>query len=239
MLKILSLVYLYISFGLFALNVAGMIIPLRPPNLREMASNPRDLPVDIPRNLDRLSGESETSYVYRLNQLVHQGMVHHVHTRVPIWENYLLWLLYPDYQFYSPERALDRGYGLCSQQAFVVGTLLSRSGFQAKTVGLEGHVVLTVFADNEWLVVDPDYGVVVPFGLEAAEKSPQLIRFYYRHTPDVEKIVDFYTSPENNFLSNTHVPDLENHRYLMAWIIPLNLLLIAVSTSSYRSDKPC
>ena len=49
--------------------------------------------------------------------------------RIPFWENYLLYIAsyidpeeYLKYEFYDYRRAIERGVGLCSQQAIIVST---------------------------------------------------------------------------------------------------------------------
>jgi hypothetical protein len=110
-----------------------------------------------------------------------------LHFRVPLWENYLLhafaWLrpaTYWQYEFRVAERAIERGYGACSQFALAAIDLLNRHGIRASLVSLSNHVVVRAYDahDREW-IVDPDYGVAAPIALADIARQPALARRIY------------------------------------------------------------
>ena len=84
--------------------------------------------------------------------------------------------------------ALQRGVGLCSQQAMALHGLLKMFGLQSRVLGLDGHVICIVLVDYRWIVADPDYGVVVPIAIEELEKDPMLaVPYYGREMPVFDK----------------------------------------------------
>ena len=79
--------------------------------------------------------------------------------------------LFREFQSYHYERALGRGFGICSQNAFGLADLLYRKyDSDIHVVGLDGHVVTQVnLPDGRQMILDPSTGVVLPFSLSYAE----------------------------------------------------------------------
>jgi len=49
-------------------------------------------------------------------------------------------------------------------------------------IGLSGHVVLRAQTDanrDQWWVLDPDYGVIIPYDIDIIENNPKIIRRFY------------------------------------------------------------
>ncbi len=64
-------------------------------------------------------------------------------------------------------RALARGYGICSQNALGLASLLERRyGIDADVIGLDGHVVV----EAEGFLLDPSVGLMLPFSLSEAKR---------------------------------------------------------------------
>lgn len=97
--------------------------------------------------------------------------------------------------------ALTVGLGLCSQCSLIVADFLREHGIVAQPFGLHGHVVARVFTERGERIVDGDLGVVLPFGLEQAERDPEAVRGAYLaagyDAAYVERIVGIY-GPEGN-----------------------------------------
>src|SRR5690625_2906716 len=75
--------------------------------------------------------------------------------------------LFTAYESLSWERALARGYGICSQNSLGLADLLSsRYGIEADIIGLDGHVVV----EAQSLLLDPSVGLTIPMNLQEAEK---------------------------------------------------------------------
>lgn len=97
------------------------------------------------------------------------------------------------------------GYsGYCDQVSFVLVQLALENGIQARHVGLEGHVVMEAWYDNDWHMYDPDMKIV-PAGpdgtilsVDALSRSDTLLEKYYSGTGFVDIIK---SREDNNFVS--------------------------------------
>lgn len=120
--------------------------------------------------------------------------------RVPATDNWILWSaawadpalkragltdldgLFAVYESIDYERALARGFGICSQLALGLIDLLDRRyGMTAHLVELDGHVVAEAeLPGGERYLIDPTAGVLLPFGLDAAPAALDEIRAVYQ-----------------------------------------------------------
>ena len=60
----------------------------------------------------------------------------------------------------EPYKLLNRGKGICHQQAIAFARLAKEAGIKSRTIWLEGHVVAETFYEGKWHMFDPDCGVV-------------------------------------------------------------------------------
>lgn len=117
--------------------------------------------------------------------------------RVPFSQNYILNLaaladpllerigfvpnLLGRYELMNHRDALKRGVGLCSQVALTVAGFLRESGMEMSIIGLDGHVVAAASSpDGREYLLDPDYNVVLPFGIKHAEQNPRDVMAQYK-----------------------------------------------------------
>ncbi len=151
--------------------------------------------------------------------------------------------LFSQFESYRYERALGRGFGICSQNALGFADLLSRKyAINIHVVGLDGHVVTQADTTNGKILLDPSLGVVVPMGLEEAEKKPELLQTIYEKTRDPEAARAYNT--KGNFISplpgargysKSQYGKQEIIRYferaadLLKWIVPLAALALLIA----------
>lgn len=190
---------------LLAINLSGLLIPLRTPEIDALFADfarPTTLPYSSALSaLDNLSKSdlSRSEFIEEATRIFHFGIAHidpeeiekkgleHYRMRVPIWENYLLNLLsylkpdtYRDYEFCSYRKALERGTGRCGQQSLALVDYLSRNSVETGFIGLGGHAIATAKNENGiWYMLDPDFGGVIPFPLSEAEHDPKSVVPYY------------------------------------------------------------
>ena len=147
-------------------------------------------------DLYRRPAERMQAYLERLTTAVAGGMVHYwtegdrwaaadaPYTRIGVFDNYLLWMLSfrPEYQenlqnyeFVTPRKALDRGYGFCSQVSKIVYSVLTDQGIEATIYSSPEHTVVV----SNGNILDSDYGVFVPHSLEDVQQEPSIIDAYY------------------------------------------------------------
>jgi len=147
-------------------------------------------------------------------EAVHDAMTH-PYEGVPFEYGALPWL------------ALLRGRGWCSQHALIVAELLNRWGYEARVIGLDGHVVATAeVRPGEWWILDADsnhaQAVVMPFDLATIERDTTIVIPYY---PDVTvQYVGFYGAEGNRV---RRVEDYTKSRYMIEWLLRVWLILSA------------
>lgn len=237
------------------LNLFGMFDSIRSNSLyKETATyfvdDLRLTESDFYEQLAQLDPTNRPDYVTKLSKLVSESVLHYwrpehsaeYNIRLPWSENFVLRALsYVDpkffamYEFQDHRRALARGVGLCSQHAIITSGFLAEQGIPAKLIELQGHVILTAEVDEgQWWLVDPDYGVVVPFSLAEAEEHPKDAAAVYEAAGfsdyDVDKVEDFYKTADNVVYdggADTYQPKLwliEMVSYWMKWLIPLMIM---------------
>lgn len=147
-------------------------------------------------DLYRRQSEPMQAYLERLTTAVAGGMVHYwtegdrwaaadvPYTRIGAFDNYLLWMLsfrpeyrenLRNYEFVTPRKALDRGYGFCSQVSKIVYSVLADQGIEATIYSAPEHTVV----ESNGNILDSDYGVFVPHSLEDVQQDPSIIDTYY------------------------------------------------------------
>ena len=187
MIKKISLFFFIVGITLLNLNIFGLLISLRNTDIYTETEVlfKDDITLsrkEVKNGIIRKANESDKEYVYRINKIINKGTAHYwknegikkYNLRVPIWENYLLHFNYfnKKYEYSNYKKAIERGVGLCSQQAIIVTGILNDNGINAQIIGLSGHVVLrTEVENNIWYIVDPDYGIIIPYDIFEIEKK--------------------------------------------------------------------
>ena len=198
--KIVLRVCFVIGAVLVVINMYGLFSSLRNDEIYEENTYfKNDIILTEEQVFDAINAEIDDKklYVIEVNQAISDGIAHYwddegIHTynlRVPYYENYLLYAasyikpeIYLKYEFMGYKRAIERGVGLCSQHAIIMAEVLEIAKIPSKIVGLSGHVVVTALVDyngDEWWIIDPDYGVIIPHSLSDIEQEPQIIVPFY------------------------------------------------------------
>ena len=181
---------------LFIINIAGLFISLRNDSIYQERAGIHLTEKELYQRINETNTDRKET-ITNLNEAVHQGIAHYwrdegidkYNLRVPFYENYLLFIAsyldpeeYLKYEFYDYRKAIERGLGLCSQQAIIVSEILLEKRIPSFIIGLSGHVVLRAQVDtdrDEWWVLDPDYGVVIPHDIDIVGNNPKIIRPFY------------------------------------------------------------
>ncbi len=248
--------WLFLGLGIFLLgvNIVGEFKSLRNPDI--YTENSRLLITDVEieyedliQEISRKSGESDEEFALRVNDLIYRGMLYYwhregskkYHLSVPFWENYVLYIRnsiksIDRYEFRSWEKNLERGVGLCSAFSNVVHGILVENGIEARLWGMTRHIVVEAkVGDDQWVVLDPNYGLYIPHSMQEIQADPELVRAVYQDMADLheeETYKDPYTTDlmveifgyEDHFVWN---PDagFENFSYTTKWILPILFLL--------------
>jgi hypothetical protein len=253
---VLRLFAFFLGVILLIINSIGLTTGIRSSELANETATyfPNDLSLtetDFYDQLALLDPNDRPAYLVALTSLVSQGVLHYwqpegmdnYNIRLPWTENYLLRALsYVDpkffqmYEFQDYRRALARGIGLCSQHAIITAGILQEQGIPAKLIELHGHVVLTAEVDEgQWWVLDPDYGLVIPMSLDAAEEHYDEVAQLYAQAGfsdyDVDKVEEWFATRDNVIYdggASTYMPAIwviEHLSYLIKWLFPLLLIL--------------
>jgi hypothetical protein len=203
-------------------------------------------------NLDALyrrPGEPMQGYLDRLTKTVAGGMTHYwtagdiwaeddvKYTKIGIFDNYLLWLQsflpkYRDnlqnYEFATPQKALNRGYGFCSQVSKIVYSILADQGIEATIYSGPQHTIV----ESNGNVLDPDYGVFIPFPLISVETNPAIIDSYYANFGSMLPLLrEAYSQSWQRLGSPQDFSDLRSYEEALErlkWFPPFVLLAMGV-----------
>jgi len=267
-MKTLRITFFSIGLILLSISIWGLFKTMRNPEIytEEVTLRNRinDVTIKYPEileMLDRKEGESNIDFAVRINKVVNDGYAHYwkkkgidkYNLRVPIWENYMLYLAsfinpkkYERYEFSDYKKNLERGVGLCSGHSIVVKGILMENGMKAELMDIGGrHVVVRAeLNDTATYILDPDYGIVVPYDTAAIQANPELARGPYSKMADLyyPDAIDPYTT---DFLveifgsyKKIYTVDnwFEHFSYWVIWIFPL-LLMIPFGVGFYRKNN--
>lgn len=254
-----------LGIGLMTLNLIGLVTPPRSSELiNETATYfVNDLSLseqEFYQRLEGLDASNRADYLTQLSRLVSDSVMHYwedenreeYRIMLPWTENFILRALayvhpkyFARYEFQDHRKAIARGVGLCSQHAIITAGFLAEQGIPAKLIELHGHVILTAEVDEgQWWLLDPDYGLVLPFSLQEAEENPaEVAQFYHRagfSDYDVDKVEEFFRTDNNIIFDGgaesyqTWLFVIEKISYVAKWAIPVGLLLPVFFTKDKR-----
>jgi len=193
-----------------------------------------------------------------------QRFTHSDQAKYNLYSNWLLWLMgkvsTPFSYIRPPAILVEKGHSsLCSEQAYLLQTVAEGEGIRTRSVGLNGHVVMEAWYENDWHLFGPDLEVVPlsykhgVLSLDELAKPPQLIHKYYKEhgtKVSVKSFVDIIASREDNSFSSyprlvlfewkTNVLfHFEKAALIMKWVIPLFLLIIGLGVYLQIRKKEC
>jgi len=250
-------IFRFFLFGLgivlLLINIFGLLKSMRHTDLytEENTGRLNDVTIkleDAKKQLVRKEGESDKDFALRVNDVVSKSMSHYFknegkkkyNLRVPLRENYILFIVNSfkkdnRYEFKNYKKGLERGVGLCSSHSIVVKGVLLDHGIEAHLWDIAGHVVVRArVSEDEWYILDPDYGLYVPHDIAEIEADPEITRPSYAcladlYKPDyddpytTDKIVELYGKEGNHIY--TYDARFENFSYIAIWVLPFLLML--------------
>ena len=159
MLKTAEKIALYLGLCLFTINIAGLFISLRNESIYKAKTEfANDIILSEKEFYQKLNQPivDKKEYVVELNKAVNQGIAHYwrdeginkYNIRIPLHENYLLFIAsyldpkeYRKYEFVDYRKAIERGIGLCSQQAIIISEILMKKNIPSFIIGLSGVAI--------------------------------------------------------------------------------------------------
>jgi hypothetical protein len=190
--------------------------------------------------------ETDKAFATRLASVIAKGTAHihweryspdKFHQLVPIWENWLLHLMgrfsgipeFERYHFVTIEKSIERGIGICGEVSMLMHQILMENNIDANIVTFPGHVVVSSVFDGEEIILDPDFGVTVPFGLDkinasyseaaklyTAEGYTELDELFFRKS--FKGQYEIWNGPKH-FITNKYY--FEKISYFAIWILPI------------------
>lgn len=193
------------------------------------------------------AGETGSDFAARMNKFVNEHTVHYyfdentinnidVMTAPLAWSWPLwacgLWAALTgnrfSVEFCDSGLGLERGYGYCSQRALILQDILRSNGFGARVVDLSGHVVCVFNDRGRDIVLDPDYGVVLPHSLEFVRDNPEILGQYLdaksvAYVGPIYRAGNFGAGRRDEYDCFTRADILAISAF--AWLVPLGLVL--------------
>ena len=252
-MKTLRTVLFGLGVLLLLINIFGLLKTMRNDDLYTEKNTGRlnDVTIrleDAKKLLLRREGESDKEFALRVNDVVSKSMSHYFknegkkkyNLRVPLRENYILFIVNSfkkddRYEFKNYKKGLERGVGLCSSHSIVVKGVLLDNGIEAHLWDIAGHVVVRArVSEDEWYILDPDYGLYVPHDIAEIEADPEITRPSYEHMADLykpeyddpyttDKVVELYGKEGNHIY--TYDARFEKCSYVAIWVLPFLFML--------------
>ncbi|WP_281715624.1 hypothetical protein [Alteromonas sp. CyTr2] len=259
MLYRLSQLLLILGLLLLILNIYGLTQSLRPEGLEEevLRFKQNDLLLskeEFSKKVKMLPEESQSEYAQRLTKVIADGIAHvhwgkydpdRFHQRVPIWENYILYLMggfsgipeFERYHFTIAEKAIERGVGLCGDASMLMSELLSKEDISHKIVTIPGHVAIAANADGKDFWLDPDFGVVIESTLQELKYKPRQITEAYNEQGFINNGETVVSTgfEKHSYQTWNGVKEFvkkkyyfERFSYFLIWLIPAFLILVSI-----------
>ena len=259
---------LLIGITLLAINLYGLTQSLRPeglaPDVLRFEENDLKLSQDDFREqVKRLPSESKEEYANRLTKVIADGMAHvHweyydpdlFHQRVPVWENYILYLAgaltsiseFERYHFTIPEKSIERGIGLCGDASMLLSELLNREGINNSIISIPGHVMVEANYGSQKQLLDPDFGVPLQNELIFYVSNPDtLVREYenFGYYNNGELVIKRemregnyqYWNGASHFVTKKYY--FERVSYILKWALPIILIVIGLLLRKYKKGE--
>lgn len=187
---------------LMAINLYGLNRDIRPEGLTPdvLRFGEQDLtmsPLELNNAIVRQPSESDEDYARRLTLALAGGIAHvewlmydpdTFHQRVPVWENFILYLMgvltsipeYERYHFSNPHRSLARGIGICGDASMTLSGLLDEQGIANTIITVPGHVMVEAQLPDKTMLLDADFGVVLEHGVAYYQQQPEALALAYQ-----------------------------------------------------------
>ena len=257
MLKILAGFMITIGTALLLVNLYGLTQDIQP---KQITGRDFRFPVDKTLSYEEVlpllvktEEQSTVEFSIHSSETISKALAHiHwneetdptiFHQRVPVWENYFLYIMsfitqmpeYEKYHYADYQRSLKRGIGICGDASLVMSQVLDENGINNQMVSFPGHVILEAdTGTGAKYTYDPDFGVSIPHSIEAISASPDIVRGYYLSKGyserEVKVLTSLYSKNFERWDGVTHFMTkkyyFEQFAYIMKWPLPLLLLIM-------------
>lgn len=219
-----------ISPGGFGATITALEASIDELGLENSDAKKMDLIYDFVINRFDHSGDPSPSYSFYSNYLLYTaGLINPEFSRIRD-PNYLL---------------QQRSLGSCSELSYIMVAMAENLNIRARHVGLNGHVVMEAYYDNDFHMYDPLYkvkpllqGNVV--SVSWLEKNPKILRSFYQQEISDPKLLEstlsfFKSRDDNSFVSYPPLAQFnwkasvllycEICSHYLKWILPVLIFL--------------
>lgn len=265
---IIAYLALFLGCALLAINLYGFAQDIRPsldPDYDLRFTN--DLPTPFNSVIEQVEQLQQMpdldAYPQQLVETISQGLAHinwneesnpdRLNQRIPIWENYILFAMghltsipeFEKYHFINIKRSLERGIGICGDASMITSQLLDERGIPNSIITFPGHVIVEATINDRTMLLDSDYGVLMPLSAQQIASSPQLVDYYYQaagyNLAESIGIQNIYDNDfkrwdgTSHFVTNKYY--FEPIAYFLKWCIPLVFVALALWLLMKRSQE--
>jgi hypothetical protein len=174
--------------------------------------------------------------------------------RIPIWENYILFLLsvftnvdqFERYHFANYSKNLERGVGICGDASTILSSILDKHQIRNEIISFDGHVIVQYENDNnEKKLLDPDFGVLMNFDVNELYERPSNIRNIYSESgysdKEIQTLERVYKRGflifDDTFHFMTKRYLFEVFSYILKWTLPFIFLIFGYLLFSKNTKK--
>ena len=258
-MTIAKFIFFFIGTLLLSVNLYGLTQSLKPegltPDVLRFGIN--DVSIshdDLKSRIKKKADETDEQFSRRITYDLAAGIAHlkwqnydpdKYHQRVPVWENYILYIVgiitpipeFERYHFTNPQKSIERGIGICGDASMTLSGLLDENKIENKIVTIPGHVMVEAYIDNKTLLLDADFGVVLDNGIDYyTNATDELIGGFQSQlgrAGDGEGIVAKgvkggtfqHWDGTAHFVTKKYY--FEKAAYLLKWLLPFILLAVS------------
>lgn len=258
-----------VGFVLITINLYGLNREIRPQGLTPevLRFGEQDLtlsPLELKQAIVRLPAETDEAYARRLTLALAGGIAHvewllydpdTFHQRVPVWENYILYLMgvltgipeYERYHFSDPYRSLARGIGICGDASMTLSGLLDEQGIANTIITVPGHVMVEAQLPEKTLLLDADFGVVLEHGVAYYQQQPEALALAYQSqlgrvndgelmiANELKNVGYQVWNGTSHFITKKYY--FEKFAYVAKWVLPIAMILLPLWWMRRRTQQ--
>ncbi len=226
--------------------------------LASRTHNITDLIVEAKKRSPDYGSLNDEQKMILLYEVVIDRFTHNAGARHTIFTNWLLYLAgkfaSPLGVIWDPDLFVAKGQSLiCSQSSYLLVQLALQNGIRARHVGLNGHVVMEAWYDNDWHLFDPDAEVVpkssgIILSVDRLAQNNELLTKLY--PPIKGDFIDIVSSREDNSFASHPIGTyfewksqvlfyFEKLAQILKYLIPLLMISFSVFLkSASNKHKP-
>lgn len=196
------------------------------------------------------AAKMQVMYDLIVNRFTHNEAQHNLASN---WILYTAGFLHPTFRhMWNPDRFVSQGYSLlCDQSSYLLLHLALAHDIKARHVGLQGHVVMEAWYDNDWHLYDPDLEIIPVnatgkvLSLNELAEDETLLKKYYGPHPGMADLVRnrgnhlYMSTPEGARFEwkGNLLAIIEKSAELLKFLLPVGMILGGLALHRRAADK--